>query len=84
LLLDTSGSIVTEKNSNPNSRSARGFEVVDEIKAALENECPNTVSCADALTLAARDSSVLVSRFLSLALSFTSLSCQDSISFGFV
>ncbi|CAL9223426.1 unnamed protein product [Arabidopsis halleri] len=59
LLLDTSGSIVTEKNSNPNSRSARGFEVVDEIKAALENECPNTVSCADALTLAARDSSVL-------------------------
>nr|CCJ34840.1 horseradish peroxidase isoenzyme HRP_6117 [Armoracia rusticana] len=59
LLLDSSGSIVTEKNSNPNSRSARGFEVVDEIKAALENECPNTVSCADALTLAARDSSVL-------------------------
>ncbi|KAL1191904.1 Peroxidase 15 [Cardamine amara subsp. amara] len=59
LLLDNSGNIVTEKNSNPNSGSARGFEVVDEIKSALENECPNTVSCADALTLAARDSSVL-------------------------
>ncbi|ESQ50645.1 hypothetical protein EUTSA_v10022774mg [Eutrema salsugineum] len=59
LLLDTSGSIVTEKSSNPNSRSARGFEVVDQIKAALENECPGTVSCADVLTLAARDSSVL-------------------------
>ncbi|CAN8257725.1 unnamed protein product [Cochlearia groenlandica] len=59
LLLDNSGSIVTEKNSNPNSRSARGFEVVDQIKAALESECPGIVSCADALTLAARDSSVL-------------------------
>ncbi|CAA7022129.1 unnamed protein product [Microthlaspi erraticum] len=59
LLLDSSGSIVTEKNSNPNSNSARGFDVVDQIKSALENECPNVVSCADALTLAARDSSVL-------------------------
>ncbi|KFK40197.1 hypothetical protein AALP_AA3G342600 [Arabis alpina] len=59
LLLDSSGSIVTEKGSNPNNGSARGFEVVDQIKAALENECPGIVSCADALTLAARDSSVL-------------------------
>ncbi|XP_010548306.1 PREDICTED: peroxidase 49 [Tarenaya hassleriana] len=59
VLLDSSGRITSEKNSNPNRRSARGFEVVDEIKAALEKECPNTVSCADALTLAARDSSVL-------------------------
>ncbi|KAG2323386.1 hypothetical protein Bca4012_058873 [Brassica carinata] len=59
LLLDSSGSIVTEKGSNPNSNSARGFDVVDQIKAALENECPGTVSCADLLTLAARDSSVL-------------------------
>ncbi|CAH8354542.1 unnamed protein product [Eruca vesicaria subsp. sativa] len=59
LLLDSSGSIVTEKGSNPNSNSARGFDVVDQIKAALENECPGTVSCADVLTLAARDSSVL-------------------------
>lgn len=59
LLLDSSGSIITEKGSNPNSNSARGFDVVDQIKAALENECPGTVSCADLLTLAARDSSVL-------------------------
>ncbi|CAH2051359.1 unnamed protein product [Thlaspi arvense] len=59
LLLDTSGSIVTEKSSNPNSNSARGFDVVDQIKAALESQCPGIVSCADALTLAARDSSVL-------------------------
>ncbi|XP_030499793.2 peroxidase 72 [Cannabis sativa] len=59
LLLDSSGSIVTEKRSNPNRNSARGFEVLDEIKSALEKECPNTVSCADILALAARDSTVI-------------------------
>jgi len=61
LLLDSSGSIISEKGSNPNRNSARGFEVIDAIKAALERECPSTVSCADILTLAARDSVVLVS-----------------------
>ncbi|KAF8724139.1 hypothetical protein HU200_021155 [Digitaria exilis] len=59
LLLDNSTGIVSEKGSNPNRNSARGFEVVDEIKAALEHACPNTVSCADILALAARDSTVL-------------------------
>lgn len=60
LLLDSSGSIISEKGSVPNRNSARGFEVVDEIKAELEKACPQTVSCADALALAARDSTVLV------------------------
>ena len=60
LLLDNSSSIVSEKGSNPNSNSARGFEVIDEIKVALETACPGTVSCADILALAARDSTVLV------------------------
>ncbi|XP_043712792.1 peroxidase 72-like isoform X2 [Telopea speciosissima] len=59
LLLDSSGSIVSEKQSNPNRNSARGFDVVDDIKSALEKECPQTVSCADILALAARDSTVL-------------------------
>ncbi|QCD81784.1 peroxidase 72-like [Vigna unguiculata] len=59
LLLDSSESIISEKGSNPNRNSARGFEVIDAIKAALERECPSTVSCADILTLAARDSVVL-------------------------
>ncbi|CAL5326414.1 unnamed protein product [Camellia sinensis] len=59
LLLDSSGSIVSEKGSNPNRNSARGFEVLDAIKSALEKECPNTVSCADILALAARDSTVI-------------------------
>ncbi|KAJ9703575.1 hypothetical protein PVL29_005066 [Vitis rotundifolia] len=59
ILLDSSGSIISEKNSVPNRNSARGFDVVDEIKSAVEKECPHTVSCADILAIAARDSSVL-------------------------
>ncbi|KAL6627658.1 hypothetical protein ACP70R_031384 [Stipagrostis hirtigluma subsp. patula] len=60
VLLDNSSSIVSEKGSNPNKNSLRGFEVVDQIKAALEAACPGTVSCADILALAARDSTALV------------------------
>jgi len=59
LLLDDSGSIVSEKRSNPNRNSARGFEVVDQIKSELEKACPKTVSCADILAISARDSVVL-------------------------
>lgn len=59
ILLDSSGTIISEKRSNPNRDSARGFEVIDEIKAAIEKECSHTVSCADIMALAARDSTVL-------------------------
>lgn len=63
-MLDSTDKIVSEKGSKPNKNSARGFEVIDEIKMALEKECPRTVSCADIIALAARDSTVLVRKYL--------------------
>ncbi|KAH7429368.1 hypothetical protein KP509_09G044100 [Ceratopteris richardii] len=56
LLNSIAGLIEGEQEALPNANSVRGFEVVDAIKAALEQECPGIVSCADILALAARDS----------------------------
>jgi peroxidase len=51
----------SEKNANPNIQSARGFEVVDAIKQAVDEACGKpVVSCADILAIAARDSVVEV------------------------
>ncbi|KAM0859110.1 hypothetical protein ACQ4PT_047400 [Festuca glaucescens] len=58
VLLDDTPFFVGEKTAVPNASSLRGFEVVDAIKAELEQACPETVSCADVLAIAARDSVV--------------------------
>ncbi|OIV98550.1 hypothetical protein TanjilG_12136 [Lupinus angustifolius] len=47
-----------EKNALGNANSLRGFDVIDSIKTQVENLCPGVVSCADILSVAARDSVV--------------------------
>jgi peroxidase len=49
-----------EQLAGPNLNSIRGLNVIADIKAAVEQACPATVSCADILAIVARDSVVLV------------------------
>ncbi|OMP11809.1 Plant peroxidase [Corchorus olitorius] len=58
VLLDDNATFIGEKTAASNNNSARGFNVVDVIKAQLEQTCPGVVSCADILAIAARDSVV--------------------------
>ncbi|CAM8876582.1 unnamed protein product [Rhodiola kirilowii] len=60
VLLDDTISVKSEKNAATAVNSLDGFGLVDRIKNKLESECPGIVSCADLLTLAARDAIVLV------------------------
>jgi len=59
VLLDDTPTLRGEKTAGPNNNSLRGFEVIDIIKSQLEYWCPGVVSCADILSIAARDSVVL-------------------------
>uniref|UniRef100_A0ACD5ZWP9 Uncharacterized protein n=1 Tax=Avena sativa TaxID=4498 RepID=A0ACD5ZWP9_AVESA len=60
LLLDDAPGFQGEKNATPNKNSARGFEVIDAVKAAVEKACPGIVSCADVLAAAAEESVVFL------------------------
>lgn len=53
-----------EKDSADNlSLAGDGFDTVTKAKSAVEALCPGIVSCADILTIAARDVVVLVFPF---------------------
>ncbi|KAJ3684178.1 hypothetical protein LUZ61_013342 [Rhynchospora tenuis] len=58
ILLDDTPTFTGEKTAKPNNNSVRGFEVIDQIKSAVEKVCPGIVSCADILAITARDSVV--------------------------
>ncbi|XP_048552938.1 peroxidase 5-like [Triticum urartu] len=58
VLVDSTKGNTAEKDAGPNT-SLRGFEVVDRIKARVEQACFGVVSCADILAFAARDSVAL-------------------------
>ncbi|XP_008243756.1 PREDICTED: peroxidase 11 [Prunus mume] len=60
VLLDDTITLTGEKKASPNIHSLKGFRIIDKIKNNLESECPGIVSCADILTIAARDAVILV------------------------
>ncbi|KAK9091067.1 hypothetical protein Sjap_024244 [Stephania japonica] len=60
ILLRDNATFTGEQSTPPNANSIRGMDVIDNIKAQVERLCPSVVSCADILTLVARDSVVVL------------------------
>ncbi|KAF3336049.1 peroxidase 60 [Carex littledalei] len=49
----------SEQTAVPNF-TVKGYDLIDTIKAALEQACPGVVSCSDIIAAATRDAVVLV------------------------
>ncbi|XP_054825502.1 peroxidase 11-like [Prosopis cineraria] len=60
VLLDDTVTLKGEKKASTNIHSLKGFDLIDRIKNMVESDCPGIVSCADLLTIAARDAVILV------------------------
>ncbi|KAA0033480.1 peroxidase 4-like [Cucumis melo var. makuwa] len=60
ILLEDTPTFTGEQTAAPNNRSVRGFDVIESIKKNVEKICPGVVSCADILTLSARDAVVVL------------------------
>ncbi|KAF2296889.1 hypothetical protein GH714_011089 [Hevea brasiliensis] len=60
ILLEDTSSFRGEQTAGPNNNSVRGFNVINKIKAKVEQVCPGIVSCADIVAIAARDSTVIL------------------------
>ncbi|XP_043725484.1 peroxidase 5-like [Telopea speciosissima] len=58
ILLDENPSREPVEMTSRANIGVRGLEVIYEAKARLENECPETVSCADIVAFVSRDASV--------------------------
>lgn len=57
VLLDGSASGPSEQDAPPNlTLRARAFEIINDLRARVHKECGQVVSCADIVTIAARDS----------------------------
>ncbi|CAM0951790.1 unnamed protein product [Alopecurus aequalis] len=55
VLMDATPTMPGEKEALSNINSLRSFEVVDQLKEAVEEHCPGVVSCADIIVMASRD-----------------------------
>ncbi|XP_023532668.1 peroxidase 2-like [Cucurbita pepo subsp. pepo] len=58
VLLENAPGIDSELDA-PGNQGIQGLNIIDDIKSAVEKACPRTVSCADILTIASRESVVL-------------------------